>query len=488
MQQSDRQKSAHERQLTKACQYVNDMWFPVNPTQLKKIQSSFSQGVYDRELGLLIEDLKADPALFLHCVRELLKTLRDHGVVSTPKTQTELFVHAGLDTLREILQVNSDTISVHSLSSSTKLQESRFDEMFISACTTEALCSLSAIDPDLGFAVALFRQLGLALIAWNYPRVYRDAAIASSISGSFDEALARRLGFSPGMLGLRLCKAWGMPPEMLAALSDDREGQVARGGDMTLLGESFSDNLATLCRVGEALARANNPEQYPTARADWNDARNVIEDRLGLEGIRTIRARVGEFSNIFVESTPEAFHPGVALDPELRLLLRGRRKPGELPAVYKNCSVPLSASLERLYRAIEAKHKTEQILAQWKEEVTGNSGFACGYVFSLEPALRLLMPQLAFGNTTLKAAAEVHCDDRASLLSEAFRSQSPVVREGVDVHGERIYSIAGIFGFSARVGVVYVEVSSPDYLANPDRCMVHFWALTNSLTDCLSLR
>lgn len=483
MQQGEKRNSAYEQQLSKACQYVNDMWFPINPVQLKKIQDGLSQGNYNSEMTLLIDDLKSDPALFLYCVRELLKQLRAGGVVSAPTTQTELFVGAGLELLQQILQVKGDTISAHSLLSCTKLQEARLGEMFISASATEALCEAAQVDADLGFAVALFRQLGLALIAWNYPRVYRDAALGAALSGSLDLALTRRLGFSPGALGLRVCRAWGMAPQLLEAIVDDGSEAGKSVPEERIIGESLSATIATLCRVGEALARANNPEQYPTARSDWNNARDAIEDRLGFDGIRFIRERVAQYTTAFIETAPEIFQAGVALDPELRLQLRGRRAAGEIPASYRNCSPSLRASLHRLYRAIDAKHPTDQVLVQWKTEIASGAGFIGGYLFSLEPTLRLLMPQLAFGEASLKDATQVHCAERESLVSEAFRAAAPLVRE--QANGR--FVIAGIFGFSSRVGVVYVEVARQEYLASPEGQLAHFWALTNSLSDALSL-
>jgi hypothetical protein len=250
-----------------------------------------------------------------------------------------------------------------------------------------------------------------------------------------------------------------------------------------IIGESLSGTIATLCQVGEALARANNPEQYPTARSDWNKARDSIEDRLGFDGIRFIRERVAQYTTAFIETAPEIFQAGVALDPELRLQLRGRRAAGEIPASYRNCSPSLRASLHRLYRAIDAKHPTDQVLVQWKTEIASSAGFIGGYLFSLEPTLRLLIPQLAFGEASLKDATQVHCAERESLVSEAFKAAAPLVRE----QANGTFVIAGIFGFSSRVGVVYVEVARQEYLASSEGQLAHFWALTNSLADALRL-
>ncbi|NDC38374.1 MAG: hypothetical protein EBZ48_10025 [Proteobacteria bacterium] len=488
MEQGQKQKGLSEQQLNKVCQYVNDMWFPVNATQLQKIQSSLTEGVYDKQLELLVTDLKSDPALFMFCVRELLRRLRQRGELCTAANQFELFVQGGLETLTEILRSGSEAISPHSLQWRSSLQENRLTEMFVSASTTETLCEESEVDPDLGFTVALFRQLGLALIAWNYPRVYRDAAIEAQIQGSFDRAIARRLGVAPGTLGVRLCKGWGMPAEMLAAVSEYCQGEGLPQSQALICGEALSETVATLCRVGESLARANNPEQYPTARSDWNDARNAIEDRLGTEGISRIRARVGQYSHALAEELPTAFQAGIALDPELRLSLRAKRNPGELPSIFKTCTLDLQSQLRRIYRALDAKQPTAQVLGQWKNDVTCCAGFSGGYVYSLEPILRMLIPQVAFGSADLKKTTEVRCDDRSHIVSEAFKSPSPIHRDFTDGNGEVVHAIAGVFGYSSRVGVVYVEATARSYEADPNRQMLHFWALVNSLTDCLALQ
>ena len=136
--------------------------------------------------------------------------------------------------------------------------------------------------------------------------------------GNLDTALTRELGFSPQLLGIVIARRWNLPVAIRDALGDPEAFNEIHEDKAKVL-DKFGDRLEKLCQVGEALARASNPTDYPTARQDWEQAQKVIEDTLGDEGIRTIQRRVEVNIGNYVSFFPEAFKEALELNPENKL-------------------------------------------------------------------------------------------------------------------------------------------------------------------------
>ena len=180
----------------------------------------------------------------------------------------------------------SDDPGTHQLSEATPLQAQRVQHAMISASTAETLAECEELPADLGFTSGVVRQLGLTLIAFNYPHVYARAVAKLADGVDLEQTLSKVLGFSPTMLGISLGRKWGLAPELQLAMGDTQRWTESDVVD------DVAARLVKVCQVGEALARANDPEHYPSALSDWTTAENEITAYLGPGGMQKVRARI----------------------------------------------------------------------------------------------------------------------------------------------------------------------------------------------------
>jgi len=67
------------KQIQKAAEHVNDLWFPVNDGLLAQIKIALKEGEYSSDIGALVHDVAGDFSLFLYCLRELSKLIQEEG-------------------------------------------------------------------------------------------------------------------------------------------------------------------------------------------------------------------------------------------------------------------------------------------------------------------------------------------------------------------------------------------------------------------------
>ena len=103
----------------------------------------------------------------------------------------------------------------------------------------------------------------------------------------------------------------------------------------------------------------------------------------------------------------------------------------------------------------------------------------------------MLVPQLELGDLQLRRYEPVDYSvvvARSDIVAVAYQIQEPVIeyREGDD--GVLLTGIAGLFGASQRMGVLYLEIPK-GVSPHPDsEIMLHFNALRYALNHCLNLR
>ncbi|MBX7137245.1 MAG: HDOD domain-containing protein [Oligoflexia bacterium] len=484
-----RDERARARQLDRAAEYVTDYWFPINPALLEKIQGRLNQGTYVEDAALLLSDIKKDFSLFTFCLRNLILQLQSEGIEVPQGTNAMLLMEdAGLDRLKRILAIDQHDISRHDLEIATDMQGARLREVMLSASAAETLSPRYAADPDAAFSAAMLRQLGHTLIAFNYPGVYEDAIKSQKEGEELDLILARLLGFSPQMLAIKLLTSWGLSAESCAAMglhSDDAEDE-----ERQILG-AIGETLAQICKVSEALARSADPQNYPRAAEDWQFAKHEIENKLGAGGMQLIKQKFDENCESYFTLVPHVFHAGLiselaapaaveATDPLLK------RNP-----YLAHCSARAVQAIRDIYLRLDsAAEKSEKILKDFVRETIPGLGFSGGCIYTIDPGMMMLLPQTEFGELELRRARAVDYSlvlSNADIVAVAYQSNEPVVAYQKGRYGSSLTAIAGYFGRSNRVGVVYLEV--PDTISNrPDEAnLANFRAISITLNDCLGL-
>lgn len=489
MEQTQRDKIFLDRRLERACGYVSDMWFPASAAITRRVREKLRSGHYDQAVPELLADLRGDFSLYIYCLRELGHLLHEEGAPALPDTTPEeLIARAGLERLRLILELEDESISAHSFEGMNEFQHTRLNEALLSARTVEVLADEAGLDSGMSFSIALLRQLGLTLIAWNYPGVYEKATLSLGQYQTLDEAIAAQLGYSPALLGIRLARSWHLPLTMVAAIDPDA-GRIELGDDAeySQLIDAAARTFSTICRVGEALSRANNPSLYPRAEQDWSEARLEIARRLGDDGLAIIRAHFRRSCEKLIDASPQVFRIGITLDPEARFLERRYTALIDQNRFIPQCRPPLQRRLVALYGQLARLGSvSSEHLDYFAREVIPAGGFTAGCVYTIEPALQKLIPQLRINQLRCREAKSVPLSSTADPLVAALDAQAPLIEEVALAHGS-IVTLTGAVGLSQRVGVIYLELPRQVFAEDAATHLIHCQALIQGLNDCLRL-
>jgi hypothetical protein len=491
-----RQRESKNRRLERACGHVEDLWFPINSQLLGQIKSEITNSGGEMQAEALIARISSDVSLFFFCLRESCRMLQEDGVeLPAESSPQRILEHAGVERLKTILATEVQSVSRHSFERITPCQRQRFEEMLLSCSTSESLARYFEIDREFARSCALARQLGLTLIAWNYPDVFEKALAQIRPETPLDVILSQILGFSPLLLSLTLLRRWGLSSSFTDALigvgesidlgvsSPEEQAERAEA-------EAIEGTLVRLCRIGEALARANYPETYPTARSDWADALEVIEHHLGEDGLDTIRERFLENSSTYVTFCPSAFKGGLILDPIARQrehLVKSWRAGNPW---MEQCREYLRQRLESFYLSLPEAEVASKHLELLVREVLPSAGYRRGCIFTIDPGTQCLMPRLCVGTARLEDYSRVQYDsevDSLNAVARAFNERKMITTRPINKDDEFAH-LSHVLGYSQRIGVLHLTL--PVALLDQDSAQheVHVKALSQALNDCLCLR
>ena len=476
--------NANNRLLERAVTYVSDHWIPISPITKSIILKNIDDDIYQDDVELLLLDLSKDLGLFTRCISQL-KQLVDEDEVDPMRALRSLDIANLIHVVRPFLE-ESET---HSFENSSPLQNGRIQEAMISKSAAQTLAPAFGLSEDLAVASASLRQLGFALIAWNYPSVYAEAIskLTREPSASLEHLIAKKLGFTPSLLASRLAYEWGLPVDLCKALykpdsSLHEDAQIISG---------VTNSLLTLCRIGEALARANQPDVYPTARDDWEVANQEIQDNIGARGVEVIRERFVENCRYYIGSVPDLFRAGLLLDPAFE------RDFGNADGIHtsnpflEHCSPVVRDRLNELYSHLKVDTRSEAPLRFLMHDVVPTARFTGTCVYTLDPQSESLLPQLSSGLIGLRTATNVYLTEESGQpdpISEAYLSENALhERSGMSANA-LLTALASIFGKSQRLGVMYAEIPTPYYESDRRQNQIHFKALCQALNDCLRVK
>ena len=466
-------------QAAALCRNLNSAWFPVNPVIYARVRKGLRSGLYNNDVTALVEEVKSDFSLFGYCVRELSKLVQRADPASCGgRDPIELFYAVELEQLRSILSVDIHSISKHSFADISNVQARRLYQSVASATVAEALAPACEINPDTSFCCALFRQLGLTLIAWNYPHLYQRALSDQPPPGGLDQALGKMLGMSPALLGLTLAREWRISSNVLCGMTSPR---AEEGPSVRRLGE----RLRKVCEVGEALARANDPAHYPTSAQDWSAASQAIEKILGRHGLAVILDKIDSRCREYEQFCPELFNDSVRVKVNESI----RHSVGQWgfernPHIAK-CPVFLRDQLEQLYMQLDGRSVSSEAVQTLVKQCILAVGFSRGCVYLLEPDRRALVPRLTMGDSRLcryKVATYSLEQGPLNPIVEAYNSCSVLVT------GNAVLCLAGALGSMERLGVLYLEIPKLVVEAKQASIVDCFCAINQALGDCLNIQ
>jgi hypothetical protein len=472
-----------ERRLVRAVEHVSKHWLPYNPSVLESIRRGVDEGRYELGGEFLLVDLKQDLGLFSYCLREILHERRATNAVHVLSNPEDCFEGISSAQILSLLGKAERALSSHSLKNTKDSQAAQLRFTVLSAAAAEVLASRTELDSELAFVASLFRQLGLLLVAWNYPTVFERAQRSVSPERTLDEELEAQLGFSPELLGHAVFKEFLPGPELEYAVMGASAVEVP-----PLEISRSSEQLAEICRVSEVLAQANDPERYPQAQSTWSEAREAIGKSLGADGMRLIRDAVARYSAAYREVSAPLFGELAEIDPERKI--EQARRAGTLRAnpFVERCPLHIRQRLVEFYSKLHEGLDPRSAVAALLAQVIPVTGFEAGIISTIEPSRMELVPRLKFGEIQLRRVMALRYSDRRATddpLLAALAMPTPYVSRSEGAG--RAFLVGGLGGEKA-IGVFYAECSTELLDRAEFEPLVVFKAVLRSFEDALGLK
>ena len=473
-------RSSSNRRLERVKNHVNKNWIPINQELAAKVLEGIDEGIYDLDIDFLIADLRNDIGLFLLCVRELAtKAAASNLPRPASDNPFEVIRRAGLNEVYEVLTRSIMNSSSHSYSTSSDIQTDRIAEMLVAASAVEVMAENTKLSTEQGFSISLLRQLGMALIAWNYPGLYERAMNSIYDGEDPDDIITAELGTSPVLLSIKVIDDWGLSDEVSKMILPDKSDDI--GVDM----------LKSLCEAGEALARANDPKRYPEARNDWEYAREFVQDLIGDDAMHLIRRKIKENGEYLFTILPDRFQRVSDFNPDSVIHEEEEHKKLFKNPFVKDCPFVLRTKFKELYSRLQNGGIDRRNVAFLINQIIPAAGFTGGIIYIINPASMKLMPQMIFGDLNLTAAKPVRVGDDVMLnhpVQLAFNGWDIVEGNKVTSEVRSHTYMSSTIGSQKKAGVLYLEMNcAKDSSLGSVNYKQHFNAILHALNEVLNL-
>ncbi|MCB0344443.1 MAG: HDOD domain-containing protein [Bdellovibrionales bacterium] len=468
-------------QFRKVWNAVHQSWMPANPAFLERLTAELDRGVYDKDINSLVDEIRTDISLFSYCVKALKDVVSDTPFEHDPDS---FLRRTSIEQLKQVISEMKDGVQHSRFNEMDSAQAARLQEAMISASVAEKISDEVGLGAGLGFSTGIMRQLGLALISWNYPHVYARAAAKAQSADELEDLISRTLGFRPSLIGIVLAKKWCLPRIQRAALGDTSSLRELPPEEAEQI-ERMASELETICSIGEALARASNPEAYPTARDDWNHARREIERRLGRLGMDRIKKSLVANCRQYIRHAPHSFSKDIIEKIDRRPEVLSGADLFSQNKYIRACTPDVQRMLKKLYENLDSQTISKENVRLLTSTIMPAAGFSSGCVFVYDPEKRSLVPRAPVGGVTLDHYSEIDCSPIAKerpLVVKAFESNEVIVSEDAwSSDDSTAYGAA--YGRIQRAGVLLLNTRSVSHNA-----LLVFSALNQALIDCLKLK
>lgn len=476
-----------------ALTYVSRSWIPVNPDILKSVKTRLIDGTYAAQPKTFISDLKSDLALFSFCVRRLAEVAQPEERKLGPLQVIEKFE---LERLRQLLDVPEDKVSTHKYEFADELQALRFKHAIISAVTAEVVAEKADGDAPAVYSCAVMRQLGALLVSWNYPRTFQKAiSSVAEFNNNLEAALARYLGFSPSLLGLKLALDWS--ENGLTRIGSGLQEMASHTSEGTVILEIDEETkyrgeqMAALCELGEAFARVNDPKHFAISARDWEKASAKINHYLGPKGITLLRERIVAFAESYKALSPKLieFDLTPKASPRGGLSAYGK-KLFEQNGHIKKCPSEVVEQFRKVYETLEEARVSIEGVNLLIKDLIPKAGFPRGCIYMTDRDGVLLVPKVKVGEADIARYKPLNSATTSPFshpVLEALSCTVPIKQENVFMYGDLVSHVTGVFGTREKTGVLYLEMGQKILQSEGSVPLTYFKAIRQCLNDCLSL-
>ena len=461
--------------LIEATPYLVQNWLPFNEPLLERLKKTLHESEKTSLNDHIIAAVRSDPALYTYC---LLLGKKEATSVSEQ-------VVAGLKKLCS----NKDVAPrIHRLNSASKRQQELLRNCLIRTTASTVLAPYFDVDCDSAYTSNSLREIGLALITWNYPRTFaqveEQAKGASNplvdYSASVDQRLQDMLGFNPLNLALSLGQSFNLPAEIL--LSMEEPGTGLHTPKETLM---IASTLRKVSEISQIFAQASSPQASEATITKWDAQRKELLPKLGASGLTKLRESCITVINSFSDILPEINSDPI---PELLCLTPKKDKTQRyLQNIHiTHCKQETQELLQQLYSKINPAIIAYANVTKLITEIAPVAGFESGAIYLINPGVYSLEPRLVLGTAKEKPTPVFYRqqENRQNLVAMAFTGKLPVIESFED---GQLRAISGILGDMQRVGVLYLVPKLIGENIRPPSLRAHFKALQQTLNDCLNL-
>jgi len=401
-----------------------------------------------------------------------------------------------IGTLRKILTAPDTHLTPQTFDKASTSQLSRIKHLLVSCSAAEAMGVERNINPDVAYSCALVRQLGLTLVAFNYPRIYGQAvASLKTDKDDIEKILKKILGFSPTQIGIKLALGWNRNTQLQMGLGNS--GPLSEDDDPLMayrlrdVEHKNGEELRKICEISESLARLNAGEVPFATSKSWDLVKAQIKGYLGADGLQIISDKVGSYQSEYVNLSEELFKTEILEKPAVAST--GLNSTEDLYAentFVRNCHGNLRGEFEQVYLQILLGEISPDAVNSLVGKVIPLAGFTKGCIYLADPKRFRLLPTVRIGRANISEYKILNYADagkRTHPVIDALNSASPLRQEDAFVNGEIVSIIAGMFGNETKSGVLYLEMGKE--LARSDRTVsiLYFKAIRQCLNHCLNL-
>lgn len=485
--------TSDRKSLDDAKEYVAKGWLPISPAIISLVREKLKSGEYENRREALIDDLKKDFSLFAWFLSKL-EDLNPSKKGSNPLKMEDLVRQIEISKLVEVFNKPEHDNHLHKRESALKPQTLALKQAIAAVAAAESAADHKDLDPTLAHMCASVRQLGVNLVAWNYPRIYSRALDHSSNGReTLDQALSKILGYSPLELGSELALKWDKTGGLAAFVTNDQEKLNNLTQDAKdQLGGNPSELLKCI-QLGETVSKLVAPEIYPETVNSMPSIISSIESVFGRGGLEVLRKTLRDTASQYSGENSEFF--SLDIDPDAVGHVARSQVAAKL--VQENtwvakCPQEFKERFKKLYGYIDRSSVSPTAINLLVGEVIPMLGFTRGCVYIVENTKMKLNPIMRIGDAPISRYRALDCsasEKSSHPVIVALGYSAPLVQENVPVNGEFVSHVTGVFGGEDKSGVLYLEMSEKlSRSADRSEALLYFKAVRQALLDCLNIR
>ncbi|MCI5065643.1 HDOD domain-containing protein [bacterium] len=464
------------RRAQETLKHLSNGWLPVEADLLVGIQANIANEHYADQPELLIDDLKKDPGLFFTVSKKLKSFASPEATGFDP---ISLLAELEKEQLETLFHFDPGTYSLHRANDASPSQELLHELTRIGGVSAETLAEEVQHPSSSAYSGALFRQLGLSLLAWNYPKLFAQALSLHKTQGKpLEKTLREYFEITPHQIGTRFARELEMSREIKQSLLLQPDRPLEPGEDIRK-----QLHLNVICQLSELFARAQEPQFFPEAEDLWVAKESALIPSLGKEVFQTLHEKAEEVTDEEVQATDFGDLSEYVAREQDRVQPEGMLLPESNPHL-SQCPEEVQRAITAVHRELERTQSALDAIRLLLEKGIPETGAVRGCLYLQRKQDYSLQAALRFGSASLPKYQKFLLDGRNGII-DAVHARAPFVHDGTGVTGNHCTQVRGGLSEGAPPGVLYIEISAkalkePNY--NP---IITFHVIRAALQECL---